>query len=335
MAAKLSFTIDPVIGTPPELVMCAPSSLYIDPAYQRDMAAKSSQALVREIAAHWDWSLCLPLVVSRRSGLTERLFVIDGQHRLAAARLRGDVARLPCVIGVFDGVADEAGRFVALNRNRRPLSALDLFKAAMASGEGEAAKIAALLAEAGLSLARHINYTAWKPGQLANIGGLKSALRVFGEEAFGAGLTVFAQAFGGQVLRYAGTILPGVIAVCADIMAEGPGVTDKFERLQTMLARRSQADWRGDVMQARIVYPALRYDAASAMGIRRAWQGFRPDPVTPAPAPLRVRAVQLAPARSASPSLQAGGWCNQCDMKVSAAAAGACKSRFCSFRKGN
>jgi hypothetical protein len=52
----------------------------------------ASQALIRQIARHWDWDLCLPLVVSRRADGS--LYVIDGQHRLAAARIRGDIDHL-------------------------------------------------------------------------------------------------------------------------------------------------------------------------------------------------------------------------------------------------
>jgi ParB-like chromosome segregation protein Spo0J len=52
--------------------------------------------------------------------------VVDGQHRLAAATLRGDIAHLPCVItSLMPTLGDEAAAFVALNQNRKPLQPLD------------------------------------------------------------------------------------------------------------------------------------------------------------------------------------------------------------------
>jgi hypothetical protein len=79
--------------------------------------------------------------------------VIDGQHRLAAARIRGDIDHLPAVVGSYASTADEAASFVHLNQQRRPLGKLDLFKAAVASGDTEATEIVAALDAAGLSVA--------------------------------------------------------------------------------------------------------------------------------------------------------------------------------------
>lgn len=333
--------INPVQGEPPELVFASPSSLRIDPSYQRDMAAKSSQALVRHIAENWDWRLCQPLIVARRVDFIERLFVIDGQHRLAAARLRGDIGELPCVIGSFDGVAGEAAGFVALNARRRALTALDMFKAATASGDEQALLVIELLADAGLELAPHTNVTAWKPGQVANIAGIRKCLRVFGEASVRAGLRTFAQAFSGQVLRYAGTIIGGVIAVCYDELQLHDDPLEQLERLQTLLARRSQTEWRSDAMRARVDFPGLRYDTACALAMRRAWAAYSGG-VVPAEAipaePAKPALIFAAP--SAAPSVSGqkrpagqGGWCDQCDMKVTAAQAASCRSRFCSFGK--
>ena len=294
---------NPVKGEPPALVFANPDSLRIDPVYQRDLAARGSQTLVQHIVENWADIL---------------------------VRLRGDIAELPCVIGAFDSVADEAAGFVALNGRWRAVTALDMFKAAMAAGDEQALLVAALLAEAGLELAPHTNSTAWKPGQVANVGGIRADLRMFGEPAVRAGLRAFAQAFAGQVLRYAGTIIGGVIAVCHDELQIHDDPMEAFERLQTMLARRSQEDWRAAAMRARIDFPALKYGAASALAVRRAWAGYSAHRELVA----SVRAVAALPVQEVGGGAAGnGGWCEQCDMKVSAGQAAACRSRFCSFRK--
>lgn len=319
------------LGSPPELLFVSPDGLRIDPIYQRDLSAKSSKKLIERIAAGWDWNLCLPLVVARRSDFIERLFVIDGQHRLMAARIRGDIAALPCVVGEFDGVAGEAQGFVSLNSVRRALTQLDLFKARLASGDADAVTIADMLGDAGMSLAPHTNATAWKPGQVANVGGIGAAVKAHGEPAVRAALRIMNEAYRGQVLRYAGSILPGVAALCADFLALHDDYEAYFERVQTMLVLSRQEDWRAAALTARIDYPGLSHAAASALAFRRGWASYAGVPSQPA-APAAALKVKAPAAEPVAPAI-AGGWCDQCDMKVSAAEAAACKSKFCSFRR--
>lgn len=268
--------INPPLGRMPTLQFCRPGELRIDSAYQRDVATGASRALIRRIAQHWNWDLCQPLVVARREGIAgDRLFVIDGQHRLEAARLRHDIDQLPCVIVSFADVADEAASFVHLNQQRRPLSKIDLFKAAIASGDGQASAIMAALADAGLSLAHHTNYTAWKPGMVANIGGIEAAWNRHGEPAVRAALRALAGGFPGQVLRYAGTLFPGIAAICADEMKGGDGFAENaelFEMLTEMLGAQSQHDWRTEIQRHKGENPLLRFDAASVAVLTAAWR---------------------------------------------------------------
>lgn len=150
--------LNPPLGMLPALQYLLPAQLKIDASYQRSLDTDAGKALVRRIAQHWNWDLCQPLVVSRRAD--GALYVIDGQHRLAAARLRGDIAQLPAVVVQYASAADEAASFVHLNQERTPLTRLDLFKAALASGDSEALAIVEALDAAGLMVAPHNNFTA-------------------------------------------------------------------------------------------------------------------------------------------------------------------------------
>jgi hypothetical protein len=62
------------------------------------------------------------------------------------------------------------------------------------------------LKRANLSVAPHSNYTAWKPGMVQNVGGLKECLRSKGHHVLRDACKVLARAYDGPMLRYAGTI---------------------------------------------------------------------------------------------------------------------------------
>jgi hypothetical protein len=226
--------------------------------------------------------------------------------------------------------ADEAASFVHLNQQRRPLGKLDVFKAALASGDRESVRIHAAIIAAGLSVAPHSNYACWKPGMVQNIGGIENAWRVKGPAATTDALKILAEAFAGQVLRYAGTLFPGIAGVVGDEKARPGGLTTaRRERLITMLALRSQTLWRGDMMAKRAEQPDLKYAAASVVILRNAWAKATADGAQA----LLPRAASVPAARTASApvasSFEGKRWCTQCEMQVSQAEATSCRSRFC------
>jgi hypothetical protein len=327
-----------VKGAPPVLQFVAIGALRLDPAYQRSTDNGPSRSLILRLANEWDWRLCQPLAVARRVDLIERLFVIDGQHRLEAARLRGDIAELPCTVADYSSVAEEADGFVRMNRNRKALSRLDLYKASLQSGDPHAAAINEALAEAGLTMAPHSNNLSWKPGMVGNIGGIEASWREYGPEATRLALRMLGEAFAGQVLSYAGTIFPGIAAIVADELDLFDSLTpEKFEAMQTMLVKPGQKHWRDGVMQQRADLPKLRFARASAMVMRRAWRGHQPLPLPvqfdgPGPGKAAVEQPELRGAAAPAPGKGQGGWCEQCDQRRGAAAVAACQSRFCPLK---
>jgi hypothetical protein len=107
-AATSRLKVNPQLGSPPSLEFRTLAELKVDDTYQRSLETDPSQRLIRRIAQFWDWGLCQPLAVARRQDGS--LMVVDGQHRLAAATLRGDIAHLPCVITSYANTATRPRR---------------------------------------------------------------------------------------------------------------------------------------------------------------------------------------------------------------------------------
>lgn len=267
--------VNPPLGRRPVLQNCLLDELAIDPTYQRSIDNGPSQALIRRIAQFWNWDLCLPLVVARRPD--GALFVVDGQHRLSAARLRREITDLPCVITEYRDPAAEAASFVQLNQSRRALSAIDIFRASLASGDGEAATIAAILAAHGLSIAPHSNYRSWKPGHVSNISGLIAALRQYGPDVFFAAAKILSAAFGGQVLRYAGTIWPGIVAMVALELNDDQDLQKFIDGelaalMVDMVAGLTQPEWLGEINRYKGDHPNAKWQTAAREVFIASWQ---------------------------------------------------------------
>lgn len=310
---------NPVIGELPVLQYCSAEQLCVDDRYQRSLEANQSIRLIRRIAANWDWGLCQPLYVARRSD--GKLYVVDGQHRWAAAKLRGDVWQLPCVVRSFASTEEEAAAFVALNQERTPLTALQIFRASIASGDPEAWGIMTAIEESGLSLATTTNNQLCAKGAIGNVGGLKNCWRVHGKDALVAALRVLARAYPDQVLRYAGSIFPGIVAIAAPA-ANDPGL---LTTIADLVASRTQDKWVSAILQLVATDPSLNRGTAAVIVFKAARRGEEPSPTRPTAAPAAVpigtflKAAELA-------------WCEQCYQRVSGAKAAQCSSVFCKLK---
>lgn len=100
--------------------------LLVDDSYQRDCVDPKIARLTKD----WSWIACGALIVADRDGL---FYVIDGQHRLMAARKRSDIKSLPCMVFSAKSIVEEAGAFNRANSNRKPLTGVERFKALVMS----------------------------------------------------------------------------------------------------------------------------------------------------------------------------------------------------------
>jgi hypothetical protein len=131
---------------PGVLKMLHKDVLRIHPAYQRELLTEKVKALT----AAWSWLSLGTLVVGERGG---EFWVIDGQHRLMAAKRRSDITHLPCMVFKTVDVQTEARGFLDLNTNRKFVTAIAKHKAMVAAEDRTAIFVREQCTAAGLELA--------------------------------------------------------------------------------------------------------------------------------------------------------------------------------------
>lgn len=123
--------------------------LFVDDAYQRPLTD-----FHKRIVEHFDPAMIGTLIVSDRG--KKGFAVIDGHTRLEAMRAVGpDVAGTvaPCLVYEDMTRKREADLFARLIKERRGMATWLRFRAALVSGDSEAAAIAALAASVGFKVA--------------------------------------------------------------------------------------------------------------------------------------------------------------------------------------
>lgn len=118
------------------------NDLLVDHAYQRDTNERKLMAIARS----WSWVACGSIVVADREGV---LFVVDGQHRVMAARRRSDIAELPCLVFRTYDARQEAEGFLAAQTQRKPITAVEKYRALVTVEDRAAMMVQELLMSTG------------------------------------------------------------------------------------------------------------------------------------------------------------------------------------------
>jgi hypothetical protein len=148
-----------VQDAPGEMRLLHKDMLQIHPAYQRDLVPQK----VYEISAAWSWVALGALVVGERGG---EFWVIDGQHRAAAAKRRSDITHLPCVVFKTADVKQEARGFLTIQTMRKPVTAVAKQKAMVTAGD----EVAGFVQQTVETLGLQIRPSAGKAGELKCVG---------------------------------------------------------------------------------------------------------------------------------------------------------------------
>lgn len=212
----------------------------VDHTYQRMVEGTASQKLIRTIAESWDWRLCAPLTVAHRTEEeTESpgYYVIDGQHRLAAAEMRGDIDELPCIISRFGGMEAEALCFVSINSARRQISPLDRFHARVAAKEELALKIKALIeGECGATIPRHADIGFWKAKDIGFPDYVGAKMAEYGDDDVTCAILLILAAYPEKVLKKGKELFEGLVYLVAKSQAD-------LHDVEALLKTKRQLEW--------------------------------------------------------------------------------------------
>jgi hypothetical protein len=165
-------------GPRPELRWLPVDRCAVDERYQRSLNSDRSMALVERIAAGFKWS-CFQAVLAVKDG--ERWLILDGQHRVEAARRR-KIKEVPAVVVSAGSIAEQAAAFVRANLDRVAVNAFALHHARLVAGEERAALIDRICQASGLSVPHYpIPADNLKPGQTLALGTISILITKLGE----------------------------------------------------------------------------------------------------------------------------------------------------------
>lgn len=121
------------------------NELRVHDSYQRNHVDSKCVKMAKE----WSWIACGVIMIGERDG---EFWVIDGQHRVMAARKRNDITTLPCMVFETTGIQQDATGFLACNTNRKPVSSYDKYRAGIVAGDKNCKYVDAICTELGITL---------------------------------------------------------------------------------------------------------------------------------------------------------------------------------------
>lgn len=230
----------PEFGPKPEYLWLNVGSLRIDDAYQRLIATEDAQRVIKRIAENFTWRDFLAVVVGKRDDRT--LWVIDGQHRLEAAKRLG-IINVPCLIFPYDSIAEEAQTFVAINRDRRRVDAVDLFLASLTAGDEEAEALDEVFQDAGVKVTRFRNTAKFAANEITCVTACQQALKKHGRDALRDALIAIVEAYADleqRGLYPTEHLVRGVTAIYAEFRTD-----ERFDpdRLIAAIRKMKPVEW--------------------------------------------------------------------------------------------
>jgi hypothetical protein len=218
-------------GAAPLLQWVAVERLVVDPAYQREIG-NTGRRNVAKIAAEFRWSRFSPVIVSPVAG--GKLAIVDGQHRVTAAALRG-FDQVPCQIIIAD-VAEQADAFRAINGAVTKMSAMQIHAAAVVAGEPAAVELDRACAVAQVTILRYPKgLETIRPGETMAVGALRRALADHGRGVLIAALQCITQTpnnVPGAVNQLTVAALGEVIAADEVLRADRDAMLQVFRQIE-------------------------------------------------------------------------------------------------------
>lgn len=201
------------LGARPRVVWIALGQLVVDKTYQREIGG-AGVTHVNRLLREFNWNCYQPIIVGERDD--GRFAVIDGQHRLEAARKHPLIAELPCYVVDAPDVAAQASIFATVNGRRLALTSQQKFWAAHAGGDAKAVEVARLCAVAGVAILRSPPSYVIPPRSILAPFTLQKLVRQVGTEAVGSALELLAETHGETPNAFRSPTVAALCRIAAD-----------------------------------------------------------------------------------------------------------------------
>lgn len=193
-----------IIGVSGHLEWLVVDDLQIDPRYQRDL----SELQVRKITKNFDPDAFGVITISSR--VPGGLFVVDGQHRIAALRQMGwGQQRVPCIVYRNLSLEDEAKVFYLPQTTRKYMTPGQRFRARLVANEPTAIELKRLVEFHGFSL-NLTNGGSADAKELDAIAALEFIDRQYSIEHLGLVLKVMHEAWSDNEAKLQGNMIRGL-----------------------------------------------------------------------------------------------------------------------------
>lgn len=160
--------------------MVEPQSLFVDPAYQRNVGEKGHRQ-IRRIIERFDWAKFKPPICAYAEvdGATV-LKVLDGQHTAIAAASHPMISHIPVVITEAVGTVAQAEAFIGHNTDRLGVTVLQLHQAALTAGNEDALTLELVCKRAGVTVLAQPPGRQPPPRQTTAISTIKAVINKHG-----------------------------------------------------------------------------------------------------------------------------------------------------------
>ncbi|WP_319533396.1 DUF6551 family protein [uncultured Cohaesibacter sp.] len=192
-------------GDRPRLAWVNVDLIMTDNNYQRDLVS----ARVKKILKSFSWRYFQPVTLAPKSDGTYA--VLDGQHRVEAAKLHPTVSEVPASIIEASCVRDEADTFVKVNTERSSVSTIDRFWAGLVASDDDALSVQRVVTAANCQIAPATGVL--KPRMTNAVGAVSRAIRNYGDKAVIDTMKTICAAWPEDGKALKGTIITGLSRV--------------------------------------------------------------------------------------------------------------------------
>ena len=247
-------------GEKPELRWLKIAELHIDQTYQRSIESRASQLLIKKIAANFRWrAFGTVLLCASEIGW----MVLDGQHRIEAAKLVG-IEEVPAIIIGAATTQEQAIIFVEANRDRVAVNPFALHHAMLAAGDPDAIELNTVCLKHRISIPRYpVLSDKLKPGETLALGTIKMLGRKYTPRIADAAIGAIAAAYRKEPGALRAAFFVGAAKALGDLV--DPERTRQADKIAAALDGRPWHELQNRALSRRQRYRGTEADSVAAI----------------------------------------------------------------------